>query len=52
LHPATATTLQRLAELEPSTLAIMHGSSFRGDGGDALRRLAAAYDDQYLHPTK
>ncbi len=35
----------------PRTLAIMHGSSYRGDGADALRRLAAAYDDQYLHPT-
>jgi flavorubredoxin len=48
LHPSTPATLERLAELEPSTLAIMHGSSFRGDGGDALRRLAAAYADQYL----
>lgn len=32
--------LQRLAALAPRTLAIMHGSSFRGDGGRALRDLA------------
>ncbi len=41
--PYTAKTdaaLQRLAGLEPRTLAVMHGSSFRGDGGGALRGLA------------
>ena len=30
-------TLERLAELEPTTLALMHGSSFRGDGATQLR---------------
>jgi len=42
--PYTAHTdpmLRRLAALEPRTLAVMHGSSFRGDGGNALRHLAA-----------
>ncbi|MEO6026005.1 MAG: MBL fold metallo-hydrolase [Candidatus Binatia bacterium] len=42
--PYTAHTdpmLQRLAALEPRTLAVMHGSSFRGDGGNAIRHLAA-----------
>jgi len=42
--PYTAQTdpmLQRLAALEPRTLAVMHGSSFRGDGGNAIRHLAA-----------
>ena len=41
---ATVPTIQRLADLEPSTLACMHGPSHRGDGGDQLRRLAAFYE--------
>lgn len=36
-------TIHRLADLEPTTLAVMHGSSFRGDGGTQLRALAAGY---------
>lgn len=32
--------MQRLADLKPRTLAIMHGSSFSGDGEAALRSLA------------
>ena len=32
----TDATLRRLAELSPQTLAIMHGSSFRGDGVSLL----------------
>lgn len=43
LHPSTPTTIERLAELAPSTLALMHGSSFTGDCGGALRGLAADY---------
>lgn len=42
--PAAGATLRRLAELRPTTLAIMHGSSFRGDGARALRDLAGLYD--------
>jgi flavorubredoxin len=42
LAPNTRATLERLASLEPRTLAIMHGSSFAGDGGKALTELAAA----------
>jgi flavorubredoxin len=38
--PYTMSTLQRLAALSPRTLAVMHGSSFRGDGGAAILRLA------------
>jgi hypothetical protein len=34
--------MARLAALQPRTLAIMHGSSFSGDGGIALRNLASA----------
>jgi hypothetical protein len=38
-----AFALHRLAGYEPTTLALMHGSSFTGDGGAELRSLAAAY---------
>jgi flavorubredoxin len=44
LNPATGATLRKLAALEPATLALMHGSSFTGDGGAALRHLADRYD--------
>jgi hypothetical protein len=37
----TDATLRRLAALEPRTLAIMHGSTFRGDGGKAILDLVA-----------
>jgi len=39
--PDSAATLERLAELRPTTLACMHGSAYRGDGGALLRALAA-----------
>ncbi len=39
--PYTDRTLRRIADLEPRTLAVMHGSSFRGDGRAALHALAA-----------
>jgi flavorubredoxin len=41
MAPNTAAVLERLAALQPRNLAIMHGSSFRGDGAKALRDLAA-----------
>jgi flavorubredoxin len=41
MAPNTGAVLERLAALQPQTLAIMHGSSFRGDGAKALRALAA-----------
>ena len=44
LGPAVAPTIRRLADLEPTTLAIMHGPSFSGDGGGAMRALADEYD--------
>jgi len=43
LGPNVAPTLHRLADLEPTTLATMHGSSFAGVGAEQLRALAAAY---------
>ncbi len=32
--------LERLAALQPTTLACMHGSAWRGDGAALLRALA------------
>jgi len=42
--PPTAPTIRRLAELKPSTLALMHGPTYFGDGADALMRLADYYE--------
>ena len=38
--PGTRSSLERLAALEPSTLACMHGAAWRGDGGGLLLALA------------
>jgi flavorubredoxin len=38
--PQTGPTLQRLAALKPKTIALMHGSSFEGDGERQLIDLA------------
>jgi len=40
--PQTTATILRLAEQKPRTLACMHGSAWRGDGGALLRHLAEA----------
>ena len=42
--PPTGPTIRSLAELDPSTLALMHGPTFKGDGADALTRLAEYFD--------
>jgi flavorubredoxin len=44
LSPSMDTTLRALANLAPRMLALMHGPSFSGDGGAALRALADDYD--------
>lgn len=44
LGPTTAPTIRKLAELKPQLLAIMHGSSFSGDGAAQMHGLADAYD--------
>jgi len=44
LTPNTAPTIRRLAALAPTTLAVMHGSCFSGDGSKALLALADDYD--------
>ncbi|HEV8297686.1 MAG TPA: MBL fold metallo-hydrolase [Acidimicrobiales bacterium] len=43
LTQGLASTLQRLATFEPTTLALMHGPTYHGDGADQLRGLAAGY---------
>jgi flavorubredoxin len=40
--PQTRATLERLARLEPTTLACMHGSAWTGDAAALLRALSAA----------
>jgi flavorubredoxin len=45
--PYTDRTMERLAELAPRTLALMHGSSFRGDGRKAIEDLAAVIRDTH-----
>jgi flavorubredoxin len=40
--PRTSAILERLAREQPTTLACMHGSAWRGDGAALLRALAAA----------
>jgi flavorubredoxin len=46
LSPSTPTTIDELAALAPRTLALMHGSSFTGDGSAMLRGLADSYRER------
>jgi flavorubredoxin len=50
ITPQTAPTIRRLAELNPTTLAIMHGSSYNGDAGTALHAVADYYEHQLERP--
>lgn len=43
--------LERLALLNPTTLACQHGSAYRGDGAALLRELAAILDEEQRHET-
>ena len=45
--PLTSQNLKKLAALKPRTLAVMHGSSFRGDGVRALEDLEAAFREVF-----
>ena len=47
LAPDTTAVLRTLADLDPGTLALMHGPTYRGDGRRALLDLASAYEAQY-----
>jgi hypothetical protein len=44
LNPGMGATIRGLARLAPTTLALMHGPSFTGDGTAALHALADDYD--------
>lgn len=44
---ASVAALRTLAGLEPRTLALMHGRSFSGDGGAALRALADGLESRF-----
>lgn len=48
--PHTTATLERLAALNPATLAIMHGASFNGDGAAVLRGFSAAMQGVLASP--
>jgi hypothetical protein len=48
MAPDTADVMRRLGDLSPTTLAVMHGSSFTGDCGKALYDLADSYEKTYL----
>jgi flavorubredoxin len=43
----TAGVLNALADLQPQTLAVMHGSSYRGASGEMLRDLAAVLQQSF-----
>jgi flavorubredoxin len=45
--PLTSQNLMKLADLKPRTLAIMHGSSFSGDGSRALHDLNVAFREVF-----
>lgn len=51
LTPNTAPTMRKLADLKPTTLALMHGSSFTGNCGQALHDLANAYETRLANAT-
>jgi glyoxylase-like metal-dependent hydrolase (beta-lactamase superfamily II) len=44
--PDTRGMLERLAGASPTTLACMHGSAWRGDGGALLRALAVSVEER------
>ncbi|HUC32777.1 MAG TPA: MBL fold metallo-hydrolase [Ilumatobacteraceae bacterium] len=46
ITPKSAPTVRRLADLSPTTLAIMHGSSFTGDCATQLHALADDFDSR------
>jgi flavorubredoxin len=46
MGPDLVPTIHRLADLDPMTLAVMHGSSYAGNGAAQLRSLADSYDER------
>ena len=51
ITPQSASTIRRLAALEPTTLAIMHGSSYSGDARAALNALAEDFERRMVQLT-
>lgn len=51
LAPSTPATIERLAELAPDTMALMHGSSYAGDCAASLTALAAEYSRRLVSAT-
>ncbi len=51
LAPHTPAVLRSLGDLRPTTLAVMHGASYRGDGHAALYALADRYEAMLTAPT-
>ena len=47
LTPQTQPTIERLADLGPRTLALMHNSAWSGDGSVPLRDLAKWYGERF-----
>lgn len=47
MGPAIPAAYRRLADLEPATLAVMHGSSYNGDCASLLRDLADVYESRF-----
>ncbi len=48
LAPHTGDTMRTLGDLNPRTLALMHGSSFNGNGKQALYELADVYESHFM----
>jgi flavorubredoxin len=48
LTPMTGPTIRRLAELDPTTMALMHGPAFNGASVPALEALAGHYESRVL----
>src|SRR5262245_3828507 len=47
LQSITAPTIRKLAEFNPTTLALMHGPAFQGNGKQALLDLADGYEKRF-----
>jgi flavorubredoxin len=47
MGPAVPAAYRRIADLEPRQLAIMHGSSYRGDCASLLRQMADVYEARF-----
>lgn len=47
LGPAVPATIRRLADLQPDSLAVMHGSSYNGDCPRLLRSMPDVYEQRF-----